>query len=255
MTALANCGRWREAVELIRAMRAQQEASSSSGRPAVSLQCYTAAIAACGKAGRWKEALRLWTEILSASSHLRADVRCVTKVLNACAHAGQWRAALRVLEYLRTAGLEPARAPARGENEQRGDIEGGGDGKARSGGGGELNRLINRACMLHDSLTRSGALDGAISFEAAIYACEIWGVGEELIAILESLGDENVRTLSEAGFLPSAGGAASGAMASAAAKPVPVPAAEATKAESEEQQAGAPDIGGPDADLDPTRDA
>ena len=211
LSALANCARWREALDMLKLMHAEEE------KPIPSVRCYTAAIAACGAAKQWKEAVRLWAVLLTTVP-ARADTEACAKVLNACIESGQWRAALRVLEHLHTKDIKPVNAPAKGgSSSSSSDGAASGFGAAKTSGtgsqpppkrsssrrrgelasGGET-RLINRVCVLHDQLTRNGALDNAISFEAALHACEKWKVGEQLADILEALGEENRRCLYEA---------------------------------------------------------
>ena len=169
-------------------------------RPTPSVRCYTAAIAACGTAGEWKEALRLWAVLLTTVPR-RADGPCLETALYACSNAGQWRAALRVCTDLHQRRIEPVEAPR--------EFDSGSDAfwkparQPRTSPQRDQVATLNRVCVLHDQLTRTGALDGAISFEAAIHCCETWGVGEQLADILEALGGEYVRVMSWQDF-PSA---------------------------------------------------
>ena len=230
LSALANGGRWSEALDLLKSMHADETS------PIPSVRCYTAAIAACGMAKQWKEAVRLWAVLLTTVPR-RADTEACKKVLYACYNAGQWRAALRVLEHLKAKDIKPVNAPPKGEaaaavfgsggpSAASDAVEAAVVDEAAAGAAGvhgvhrvgpldadgatplptrvlaaserasatttmgDTTRVLNRVCMLHDQLTRSGALDNAISFEAAIHACEKWGVGEQLGAILEALGEE-----------------------------------------------------------------
>ena len=54
----------------------------------------------------------------------------------------------------------------------------------------ELNAQLSTVLRLHDQLKREGTLRGEISFEAAIVACERWGLGERLSMVLTRLSDE-----------------------------------------------------------------
>ena len=58
----------------------------------------------------------------------------------------------------------------------------------------ELTSQLNRALMLHDQLQREGTLQNVIGFEAAICACERWGLGERLVSVLERLDEEAARS-------------------------------------------------------------
>ena len=190
--ACASCGRWKEALDLLKSMHAEPET-----KPTPSVRCYTAAIAACGTAGEWKEALRLWAVLLTTVPR-RADGPCLETALWACQNAGQWRAALRVCTDLYNRRIEPVEAP--NEKDDSGADVFWRPQQPKTSPQRDQVATLNRVCVLHDQLTRTGALDNAISFEAAIHCCETWGVGEQLADILEELGGEYVRVMSWSDF-------------------------------------------------------
>ena len=222
LSALANGGKWQEALYLLERMR------QIGMEP--SLRCVTAAISSCARHGKWQQALSLWRAAL-ASPSIQVDTPCVAAVVDVCAAAGMWRPALRVINDLSEQGLVPTMTAASAEAamaaQQRGQLEQapveskgaqdatadtfgeitleeetdgeeataappsmGGDPAAVGLTARELNAQLSTVLRLHDQLKREGTLRGEISFEAAIVACERWGLGERLSMVLTRLSDE-----------------------------------------------------------------
>ena len=152
------------------------------------LQCRTAALAACGSAGRWREAIELWEAIVQDArgdgdgGSPSPDRVCASTALQACVEASAWRAGLRVVDQLydlpEMPSAEMASPEATAASEMGGSRIDASDGEAGGGGVGaaeeasgpfstaaprlhglsarELNDQLNRVCVILDSLRRHG---------------------------------------------------------------------------------------------------
>ena len=85
---------------------------SRGGGVAPNAHCFAAAISACGKAGRWAEALALVGRMDAAAARGVApggpNSACMTAALAACGRAGRWSEALGLLESFPARRLRPS---------------------------------------------------------------------------------------------------------------------------------------------------
>ena len=165
LSALQKGGQWRAAGELLREMPARGVDPN--------LYCYTAVASALAEVGRWREALALHEQMRAAA--VTPDALCCHALLDACAAGGAWREALRLFEQWHRTGLAPARddAPPPPPLSPHQAVQ-----------------LPSRTLVLLDALQRAppphGLAGDLLSIEAAMSACERFGLGERLVAVLEA---------------------------------------------------------------------
>ena len=165
LSALQKGGQWRAACDLLREMPERGVAPN--------LYCYTAAASALAEAGRWREALALHGQMRAEA--VTPDALCCHALLDACAAGGAWREALRLFEQWHGTGLAPCRADAPPPPPLSPH---------------QSMQLPSRTLVLLDALQRAppphGLPGDLLSVEAAIAACERFGLGERLVAVLEA---------------------------------------------------------------------
>ena len=142
-------------------------------RRAKPVHCYTAAASALAEAGRWREALALHGQMRADA--VTPDALCCHALLDVCAAGGAWREALRLFEQWHKTGLAPCRADAPPPPPLSPH---------------QSMQLPSRTLVLLDALQRAppphGLPGDLLSVEAAIAACERFGLGERLVAVLEA---------------------------------------------------------------------
>jgi len=165
LSALQKGGQWRAACDLLREMPERGIAPN--------LYCYTAAASALAEAGRWRAALALHGQMQADA--VMPDALCCHALLDACAAGGAWREALRLFEHWHRTGLTPCRADAPTPPPLSPH---------------QSMQLPSRTLVLLDALQRAppphGLPGDLLSVEAAIAACERFGLGERLVALLEA---------------------------------------------------------------------
>ena len=125
-----------------------------------------------GKAGAIFQAL---SERAQTPSDVAAASEAAAALLDACAAGGAWREALRLFEQWHRTGLAPARddAPPPPPLSPHQAVQ-----------------LPSRTLVLLDALQRAppphGLAGDLLSIEAAMSACERFGLGERLVAVLEA---------------------------------------------------------------------
>ena len=89
------------------ALRTLEEARRASVVPIDSLvPTYRSAIRSLGKEGKWRHALNLLKQLREEDDG-PADTGCYGEAMNACRRAGAWKVALRLHTDLRAAGVPP----------------------------------------------------------------------------------------------------------------------------------------------------
>ena len=229
LAALASCvpPRWEEALSLLTRMR--------SVGLAPSLECHTAALAACGAAREMREVIAIWQGLLDdPEMRSQIDGLCAATVLDACLVSEEWRVGLRIVGQLHEELGAPATAPATAAmaamapaaiaSEIASEIASDGTTpgttplavlaeaaeaaaatttRARAAPkpatltARQLNDQLNRVCMQLDALRRHGTLkfDEPPSFEAALGVCERWGLGGKLLLLLDRMAEDEARQL------------------------------------------------------------
>eukprot|EP00752_Nemacystus_decipiens_P007447 g6656.t1 len=91
-------GRWKEALEILREMKATDDVSPN-------VICYSAAITACEKGGEWRKALHLLLKMIN--SGVEPDTIAYNASISASANCGEWQMALKLFDSLFKAGLTP----------------------------------------------------------------------------------------------------------------------------------------------------
>jgi len=91
-------GRWQHALRSFTGADAEGQKVSTSA--------YAAVIVACGKAGKWNEAIELLNNVYH-QNQTKLDAAVYNAVINACARASEVRAALDVLESMKNRGVYP----------------------------------------------------------------------------------------------------------------------------------------------------
>ena len=156
---------------------------------------FNAAIDACGKSGRWEEALSLLREMASMPSpSMRPDAFSFSSTISAQSKAPNgWRRALALLRAMRMHGLEPSRYCYNAAI-------------TVCGSGGEWRRALQLLSAMED---RPNPPPDVYSFNTAIAACGRagqWVAALELLERATSLGVCDVVTFSSAmGALRSSG--------------------------------------------------
>ena len=148
---------------------------------------FNAAIDACGKSGRWEEALSLLREMASMPSDaMRPDAFSFSSAISAQAKAPDgWRRALALLRAMRMHGLEPSRYCYNAAI-------------TVCGSGGEWRRALQLLSAMED---RPNPPPDVYSFNTAIAACGRagqWVAALELLERATSLGVCDVVTFSSA---------------------------------------------------------
>ena len=148
---------------------------------------FNAAIDACGKSGRWEEALSLLREMASMPSDaMRPDAFSFSSAISAQAKAPDgWRRALALLRAMRMHGLEPSRYCYNAAI-------------TVCGSGGEWRRALQLLSAMED---RPNPPPDVFSFNTAIAACGRagqWVAALELLERATSLGVCDVVTFSSA---------------------------------------------------------
>ena len=140
---------------------------------APNLYCYTAAGSALSEAGRWREALLLYEQMRTDA--VKPDAVYCHVLLDACAGGSAWREALRLFEQWHKTGLAPCRTDAPPPPPLSPH---------------KFMQLPSRSLVLLDALQRTppphGLPGDLLSVESAIAACERFGLGERLVAVLEA---------------------------------------------------------------------
>ena len=148
---------------------------------------FNAAIDACGKSGRWEEALSLLREMASMPSpSMRPDAFSFSSTISAQSKAPDgWRRALALLRAMRMHGLEPSRYCYNAAI-------------TVCGSGGEWRRALQLLSAMED---RPNPPPDVYSFNTAIAACGRagqWVAALELLERATSLGVCDVVTFSSA---------------------------------------------------------
>ena len=188
--AISSCarhGKWQQALSLWRAALASPSIQ-------VDTPCVAAVVDVCAAAGMWRPALRVINDLSE-----QGLVPTMTAAAAEAAMAAQQRGQLEQAP-VESKGAQDATADTFGEITLEEETDGeeataappsmGGDPAAVGLTARELNAQLSTVLRLHDQLKREGTLRGEISFEAAIVACERWGLGERLSMVLTRLSDE-----------------------------------------------------------------
>jgi len=101
LTAYGNLGLWR------RALQVMEYYQSEGNRP--SIYSYGAAIQACGKDGRWVEALELLDIVLMSDRDIEPNAFVFSAAISACANGNQYKKAIEVFYQMEPAGVKPDR--------------------------------------------------------------------------------------------------------------------------------------------------
>ena len=68
--------------------------------------CYNAAVTACSRAGRTRQALEVVRE-METDAAIQPTIHTYTSVMKACGMAGEWRTTMQMLERMQRSGLTP----------------------------------------------------------------------------------------------------------------------------------------------------
>ncbi|KAG5175893.1 hypothetical protein JKP88DRAFT_265646 [Tribonema minus] len=127
---------------------------------ALSVAIYGAAMGACWRAMRWREALELLREmeggapVMDQGAPPKPNIVCYSAAITACERGGEWRKALHLLLRMINAGLEP-------------DLPAYNAAISASAKCGEWQMALK----LFDSMRKSGLRPDVISIGSAILAC------------------------------------------------------------------------------------
>ncbi|CAM9902019.1 unnamed protein product [Scytosiphon promiscuus] len=146
--ALKGCeveGNWRMARRILKSMHLQSMD--------VDVVAYGAAIGACGRKGRWKEALELLRE-MEANDNVAPNVICYSSAITACEKGGEWRKALHLLLKMINSGVEPDTIAYNASI-------------SASANCGEWQMALK----LFDSLFKAGLMPDARTYSAVMIAC------------------------------------------------------------------------------------
>ena len=127
-----------------------------------------AELSSCTKAGRWKPALSLLSEMLAAG--FTPDAKGYSELISVCGKAKQWRHAVAVIDGMEGAGVQP--------NEFH--FSGAISACARCG-------QADVALRLFDSMGAKGVRPNAVVYNAAISACGGGGRSDRALSLLSEM--------------------------------------------------------------------
>ncbi|CAM9317114.1 unnamed protein product [Pylaiella littoralis] len=185
------CGRWKEAVKILREMDTPGGGAEGSGGDGdggggdgggggggggivPNVVTYTSAFVACGKSGRWDEALALFREMKQVG--IKPDVISYNTAISASGEAGRWQDGLALLVEMPGEGVKP-------------DHTSYSTAILLCGRCGQLEAGLG---VLRNIIPAHGATANVLNYSAASVVCAVCKDWEKVLGVFEEMREKRI---------------------------------------------------------------